>query len=68
MSSGGEKVGETGVWAGTFGKGWNTPEMHERQKSLAHWGSFAVLAEQLPEGDLECELAVLTRVKAHRRA
>jgi hypothetical protein len=25
-----EEVGETSMWAGTFGKGWNTPEMRER--------------------------------------
>lgn len=25
-----EEIGETSMWAGTFGKGWNTPEMRER--------------------------------------
>ena len=30
MPSSEEEVGETSMWAGTFDKGWNTPEMRER--------------------------------------
>jgi 2-hydroxycyclohexanecarboxyl-CoA dehydrogenase len=30
MPSSEEEVGETSMWVGAFGKGWNTPEMRER--------------------------------------
>lgn len=30
MPSSEEEIGETSMWAGTFGKGWNTPAMRER--------------------------------------
>jgi len=30
MPSSEEEIGETSMWAGTLGKGWNTPEMRER--------------------------------------
>ncbi|MBI3301607.1 MAG: SDR family oxidoreductase [Deltaproteobacteria bacterium] len=30
MPSSEEEVGETSMWAGSFGKGWNTPELRER--------------------------------------
>ena len=30
MPSSEEEIGETSMWIGTFGKGWNTPEMRER--------------------------------------
>ena len=30
MPSDSEEIGETSMWAGSFGSGWNTPEMRER--------------------------------------
>ncbi|MGH7966189.1 MAG: SDR family NAD(P)-dependent oxidoreductase [Candidatus Binatia bacterium] len=30
MPSAAEEIGETSMWAGSFGQGWNTPEMRER--------------------------------------